>query len=73
MDVSNFDAIDADINESENLFVGGHLSCLLNCIVGWTNISKELRCKVIHDGHLFLHIEQLAQLAGDGENEVCLF
>ena len=57
--------------ESESAYAGGHLSCLLNCIVGWTNVSKELRHKVVHDGYLFSHIEQLAQLSSDEENEVC--
>ena len=52
------------------MYAGGHLTCLLNCIVGWTNVSKELRQRVIHDGFLFSHIEQLAQLSSDGENEV---
>lgn len=57
--------------EDETVYAGGHLTCLLNCIVGWTNASKELRQKVIHDGFLFTHIEQLAQLSSDEENEVC--
>ena len=56
--------------EDEITYAGGHLTCLLNCIVGWTSVSKELRQRVIHDGFLFSHIEQLAQLSSDGENEV---
>ena len=59
-------------NEDEIIYTGGHLTCLLNCIVGWTNVSKELRHRMIHDGFLFSHIEQLAQLSSDGENEVCM-
>ena len=62
--------IDSGI-EDEITYAGGHLTCLLNCIVGWTNVSKELRQRVIHEGFLFSHIEQLAQLSSDGENEVC--